>query len=89
MAGCTKAGRKKKSAPNARYISGNVQAVNKVKKAKRVAKFLAKKATRPPFADGTARTKRREAWLKWRATQTVGSKYESFTFQEFEKAGFV
>jgi len=89
MAGCTKAGRQKKRGTNARYISGNMQAVNKAKKAARVAKFLAKKAARPPFAEGTARTKRRESWLKWRANQTTGSKYETFTFQEFEKAGFV
>ena len=83
MAGCAKAGRKKKSAANARYVAGRRKEINKDKKQARHLKRVAKKAARKVAVKGLTRMLRRKEWM-----HSIGGMWESkdrVSFQTFEK----
>ncbi len=63
MAGCTKAGRKKKSRSNQAYIMGRRQEVNKAKKQARIKREKDKQDLRSIIPHGACRAERREAWM--------------------------
>ena len=63
MAGCTKAGRKKKSRSNAAYIMERRIEVNAAKKQTRITRNKAKQDKRMITPHGLARADRREAWM--------------------------
>jgi hypothetical protein len=80
MAGCTKAGRKKKSASNASYIRENRQQVNKDKRKVRVLKVKAKEDKRTMIPHGTARMIRRDNWMF-----SIGRMWENLDRMSFQK----